>query len=536
MEEGGVEFLNYLLAKAVPHDSRSLDVSNIREWSFRDIMRMPKDQQKEWKTACQQELDSLRARDVYDIVDPPKGRKIIKNRWVFDVKTDSRKKARLVAKGFSQVEGIDFSDIFSPVVRFETVRIMLALAALENWHMYGVDVKSAFLYGQLDEELYMEQPEGFKIKGQEHKVLRLKRAIYGLRQAALQWWRALDKSMAKLGFKRLLSDSGIFVLQNKYRQPEVIVIIYVDDALFMGLDKSLVSKARDQFMKVWECRDLGELKEYLHMNIEKRNGIISIDQCAYLQKVLNRFNMHNAKIAQTPLPMGYIPTPNTEPVDEQLRQRFQQVIGSLLYIMLGTRPDIAFAVTKLSQQAANPSKDHLAKALYICRYLVGTQKYTLEYNGREQQGIIAFADSDWGSDPHSRRSTTSYLVKMAGGVVCWNSRAQRTIALSSTEAEYMSLSDASRQLVWIDNLLEEIGIDIRPIPLCGDNQGSIFIASNPVQERRTKHIDIRYHFIRQVIANGDVALYFVDGEHNPSDMLTKNLGHIKFLWRTRRCF
>jgi hypothetical protein len=195
---------------------------------------MNKAQQKEWKAACQQELNSLRARDVYDLVNPPSGRKIIKNRWVFDVKTDGRKKARLVAKGFSQVEGIDFNDIFSPVVRYETVRLILALSALENWHMSSVDVKTAFLYGELDEELYMEQPEGFKIPGKEHLVLRLKRAIYGLRQAALQWWKALDKSMAKLGFKRLLSDSGIFVYKDKNGAPKVIVIVYVDDAIFLG--------------------------------------------------------------------------------------------------------------------------------------------------------------------------------------------------------------------------------------------------------------------------------------------------------------
>ena len=398
---------------------------------------------------------------------------------------------------------------------------MLALAALEDWHMLGVDVKTAFLYGELDEELYMEQPEGFKIKGQKRKVLRLKRAIYGLKQAALQWWRALDKSMHKLGFKRLLSDLGLFVMKNKRGEPEVIVIVYVDDAVFMGPNKSIVSKARDRFMQVWECRDLGELKEYLRMNIVKRNGIISIDQCAYLHKVLKHFNMINAKATQTPLPMGYMPTPNSEPVDEELRHRFQQVIGSLLYIMLGTHPDIAFTVTKLSQHAANPSKEHLQKALYICRYLAGTAHYKLVYNGPKAQGIIAYADSDWASDSSSRRSTTSYIVKLASRVVCWNTRAQRTIALSSTEAEYMSLSDACRQLVWINVLMKELGIDLRPIPLCGDNQGAIFIASNPVQERRSKHINIHFHYIRQVLGNKEVVLYFIEGSNNPADMLTK---------------
>ena len=167
-----------------------------------------------------------------------KGRKLIKNHWVFDRKTDGRKKAHLVAKGFSQIEGIDFNEVFSPVVHFETVRLMLALSALENWYITGLDVKSAFLYGELDEELYMEQPEGFKMRGQETKVLRLRRAIYGLKQAALAWWKALDKSMAALDCKRLQSDSGLFV--HKSKSSTVVVIVYVDDALFMGNDNVLV--------------------------------------------------------------------------------------------------------------------------------------------------------------------------------------------------------------------------------------------------------------------------------------------------------
>jgi Reverse transcriptase (RNA-dependent DNA polymerase) len=148
---------------------------------------MPSDAQKEWKAACHEELESLRRRKVFELVDPPKDRKIIRNRWVFDLKFNGRKKARLVAKGFSQIEGVDYDEIFSPVVRFETVQIMIALAALKKWHIQGLDVKTAFLYGELDEELYMEQPEGFKVKGQEGKVMRLKRAIYGLKQAALAW-------------------------------------------------------------------------------------------------------------------------------------------------------------------------------------------------------------------------------------------------------------------------------------------------------------------------------------------------------------
>ena len=525
-KEGGVKYLDQLLAKAVPPtDLESPDTANIREWTFRDILKMPNTTQKEWKQACREELESLRRRKVFELVDPPKGRKVIRNRWVFDLKTDGRKKARLVAKGFSQVEGVDYDEIFSPVVRFETVRMMVALAALKNWHITGLDVKTAFLYGELDEELYMEQPEGFKIKGQERKVMRLKRAIYGLKQAALAWWKALDKSMDALGLTRLQSDSGLFVNKAK----TIVAIVYVDDVLFLGADKPKLLRLKEQFMKAWECRDLGDAQEFLRMRIKRKDGKIYLDQTAYLQKVLQRFELQNAKSVPTPLPEGYNPSPNTSQANPALRSKFQQVIGSLLYIMLGTRPDIAFAVTKLSQHAANPSEDHLNRALYICRYLLGSADYSLVFDGPSNGGLMAYADSDWASDPTTRKSTTGYMIKLAGAIFSWNSRAQKTVALSSTEAEYMSLSDTSRQLIWVKSLMSELGIELAPIPLFGDNQGSIFLASNPVQEKRIKHIDLRYHFIRDVIKTKQVELFFVEGTQNTADLFTKNLGRIKFL-------
>ena len=524
--EGGVKYLNLLLAKAVPAiDSESPDTANIREWTFKDILKMPTTTQKEWKQACREELESLRRRNVFELVDPPAGRKVIKNRWVFDLKTDGRKKARLVAKGFSQIEGIDYDEIFSPVVRFETVRMMIVLAALKNWHITGLDVKTAFLYGELEEELYMDQPEGFKLKGQERKVMRLKRAIYGLKQAALAWWKALDKSLAALGLTRLLSDSGLFVNKEK----TIIAIVYVDDVLFLGADKTKLLRLKEQFMKAWECRDLGDAQEFLRMRIQRKGGKIYLDQTAYLQKVLQRFNIQNMKAVPTPLPEGYQPSPNTSTADPALRSKYQQVIGSLLYIMLGTRPDIAFAVTKLSQHAANPTEDHLNRAFYICRYLLGTADYAMVYDGPSNSGIMAYADSNWASNPNNRKSTTGYMIKLAGAIFSWNSRAQKTVALSSTEAEYMSLSDTSKQLIWVKSLMSELGIQLSPIPLFGDNQGSIFLSSNAVQEKRIKHIDLRYHFIREAITSKQVELFFIEGANNPADLFTKNLGSIKFL-------
>jgi len=241
--------------------------------------------------------------------------------------------------------------------------------------------------------------------------------------------------------------------------------------------------------------------------------------------------MQNAKPAATPLPAGYMPEASAQgaAIDPELRSCYQTVIGSLLYLTLGTRPDIAFAVTKMAQFAASPNKEHLAKALYICRYLIGTKNYNITYDGSSGYGLIACTDSDWASDPSNRRSQTGFFLKLAGGAISWTSRAQKTIALSSTEAEYMALSDCSRQVVWMHTLLGELGYNLRSIPICGDNQGSIFIASNPVTEKRSKHIDIRFHYIREVVERKLAEVFFIPGEENPADLLTKNLGLTKFL-------
>ena len=375
----------------------------------------------------------------------------------------------------------------------------------------------------------MEQPEGFRVHGREHAVFKLLKALYGLKQAGLAWWRTLRESMIELGFENLTSDAGLYIFKDE--RGYVIAVIYVDDAIFCGPNKSLVQELKAKFMQRWEVRDLGDVTEFLRMRIVKIGRTINIDQCDYLKTVLQRCGMQNAKSAATPLPAGYMPeaAPQDAIIDPELRSRYQTVIGSLLYLTLGTRPDIAFAVTKLAQYAARPTQEHLNKALYICRYLVGTANYCITYSGESGQGLMACTDSDWASDHSDRKSQSGYFLKLAGGAISWTSRAQKTIALSSTEAEYMALSDCSRQVVWMHTLLGELGYHLHPIPICGDNQGSIFIASNPVTEKRSKHIDIRYHYIREVIERKLAEVFFIDGDKNPADLLTKNLGSVKFL-------
>src|SRR5258708_8493802 len=461
-------------------------------------------------------------------MDLPPNRRPIRCRWVYDVKTDGRKQGCLVAKGFSQIPGIDFEETFSPVAHFETVRLLLALSVLEDWEIKVLDVKTAFLYGNLDEELYMEQPEGFITKGQENKVYKLKKSLYGLKQVSLAWNKQANKSLKQLGFQRCLYDTGVYILTRN--DSILVIILYVDDVLFLGNNKTLLLEKKNAFMKIWECRDLGQISEYLRMKIirDRKQKKLIIDQIDYAKKIVEHFGQQNAKPTHTPLPVGYIPKANEGQCKPEQRSYYQSIIGSLLYLTLGTRPDIVHAVIMMSQFMVKPSEDHIQKSLHIIKYLNTHSDGRIIYDGLKGEGFIAYADADWASDPINRKSVTGYIIKLAGGAVSWVSRKQKTVALSSTEAEYMCISDTTRQIVWIESLFKELNMDISRIALCGDNQGAIFLASNPAQEHRSKHIDIRYHYIRECVEEKKVILHYVPTTEQIADIMTKCLSHEKF--------
>ena len=268
------------------------------------------------------------------------------------------------------------------------------------------------------------------------------------------------------------------------------------------------------------------------MRIQRNGSKILIDQCAYLENVLEIFGMTNARSATTPLPQGYYPLSYNGQVNSDLQSHFQQVIGSLLYIILDTWPDIAYAVIALSRHATKPSQEHLDKALYICQYLLRSHFYSLVFDGVSQAGLIAFTDSDWASDPNICHSQTDWFIKLANCISSWKLQQQQQITYSSREAEYVALSDCSKQVVWLWSLLEELEYQLNPIPICGDNQDSIFMASNPVTEKCDKHVNIKWHGVWEFVHEKLVELYFVEGSNNSADMFTKNLGHVKVdqLW------
>src|SRR5882762_9274941 len=484
----------------------------------------------EWHSACQYELDMMSAMGTWDLVDLPPDRKVVRNKWVFKHKADGRYRARLVAKGFTQTHGVDYDETFSPVTRFESLHLLLALAALEDWEIHSMDVKSAFLNGDLDEEIYMAQPEGFSLPGQESKVCRLRKAIYGLKQASRQWNKKFHGVLLDQGFTRTYSDSGVYVYcqQGGDSLPShiPIVILYVDDVTILVSSLSTVISLKSTLSSSFDMTNLGETHSYLGLQITRDHSkcFLDIDQNSYLLDVLSRFGFSDCNPTRTPLPSSLHLVANSDTASPSFRMQYQQLIGSLLYAMIVSRPDISYAVSRLAQYSANPSPSHLNAAQHVLKYLKGTSSMRLRYDGSSNSGLYGFSDSDWAECRDDRKSIGAYCFFLADGAISWSSRKQHVVSLSSTEAEYIALSQASTQAAWYQSLLSEIGFPLSvPITLHGDNKGSVDIANNPIMGRGTKHINTRFHYIRQCIEEKQIILSRLPSSDIVADTLTKPL-------------
>lgn len=509
-----------------------LTICNDEPQTFEEAISRP--DSKKWEQAAQKEYDSILKNKTWNLVDLPPGRKAIGCKWVFKIKYNAagdieRYKARLVAKGYSQTQGIDFNETFAPVAKFTSIRILLALAAKHDLEMHQMDVNTAFLNGDLKEEIYMQQPEGFIQAGQEDKVCKLQRSIYGLKQAGRSWYDKIDASLSDMGLTRAHADNCVY-----YRNKNgtiIIVAIYVDDLLILANNMTALHNLKAEISQRFDMKDLGEVHFCLGIQVfrNRHERSIRISQAKYVENILKRFNMLESKPIGTPLDANYKLTKEMSPVSEKEAEEmrsvpYQSAIGSLMYAMLGTRPDIAYAVGAVSQYCSNPGRGHWTAVKRIFRYLKGTRNYALEYKGSGH--LVGYSDADWAGNVDDRRSTTGYTFLIAGGAVSWSSKKQPTVALSTTEAEYMALSHATKEAVWIQRFLAEIGFGLAhqtSTIIHTDNQGAIALAKNSVHHARTKHIDIKHHFIREKVETGEVKLVFCRTEDMVADVLTKGL-------------
>ena len=489
-----------------------------------------------WQQAMDKEYQSLMKCNTWDLTPLPKGRKAIGNKWVFKLKFKSsgeveRFKARMCAQGFGQVEGIDYDETFAPVAKFTSIRTVLAIAAEMDLDLTQMDVDTAFLYGVLEDEIYMVQPEGFIKPGSEHLVCKLKRGLYGLKQSPRIWNWTLDTFLREQGLIPCNSDPCIYVCWEDDKL--LIVAVYVDDLIIASNDQQLKDVFVEHLKAKFSMKDLGELHWCLGMRVlrDRDNRMITLDQEKYIGDILRRFGMEESKPQATPAETGLKLTKRADGEALTDVKQYMSAVGSLMYAMIGTRPDIAWIVSQLSQHLSNPTQQHWNAVKRVMRYLKGTAALGLCFRGSSSQiSLVGYSDADWAGDLDSRRSTTGYVFQLSGAAVSWSSKRQKTVALSSTEAEYMALAAATQEALWLRVLLKEMGFEQTDATVIKeDNQSCIALAKNPNKHQRTKHIDIRYHFVReQVVERSSVKIEYCSTDLMVADIATKALCRVLF--------
>jgi len=483
---------------------------------------------KQWEKAIQDEVSSLIKNHTWDLVPRPQNRQIVSNKFAFKYKKDERAqivrmKARLVARGFSQIYGIDYLDTYAPVVKLASIRILLAIAAIYGLEIHQMDVVTAFLAGELEEEIYMEQPEGFKVGSEEEDlVCRLRKSIYGLKQAPRIWNQKIRHFLKSIGFDQTFSDPCVYI--NK--MTGIIIAMWVDDIIIFGKDMTSVNDLKAQLNDEYEMKDLGELKYFLGIQVhrDKERKIIHIGQPGYIRTILNRYGMQDSKPANTPLSSSTRLTKATATETLVDQREYQSMVGSLMYAMLATRPDLAQTIQQISQFSQTPTRTHEKAAKHALRYLNGTTDEGITYNGNLGMKLEFWSDANWGGE-EGRESVSGFVATIAGGSVTYSSKKQGSVALSSTESEYMALLHALKELIWLHRFLKEIGYDTdKQNTIFCDNQSAIALAHNPEHHARTKHIDIQYHFVRNCVEDGRMQLEYCPTEDMVADGLTKALG------------
>ena len=481
-----------------------------------------------WQVAMQDEFNSLVAMDTFDLVQRPPDR-VIGGRWVYAMKSDKSNqkvfKARYVAKGFSQSAGINYDETFSPTCRLTSIRILCQLAAADGLAIHQMDVKSAYLNAPVDKEIYLEQPKGFikYDKSGNKLVMKLKKSIYGLKQSGRLWNTLLHDFLISENFAQSSSDHCVYT---KVRDGnKIILIVWVDDILVACATENDAKEVKASLAKRFKMKDFGTISDFLGMEFNLDSNNVKIHQSKYVTKILGRFGMENCNPRSLPCDLATAKMDfNTESPILEDPKVFREIVGSLIYLMTCTRPDICYVVSVLSQYMAKPTMAHLNLAKNVLKYLKGTKNEGLIYVACESLGIIGYTDADWatGSD---RRSISGYCFKMndKSSLISWKSKKQPIVSLSSCESEYIAMAYSIQESSFLQQITYDMKIfqNLEPVHLFVDNIGAIELGKNPVFHQRTKHIDTRYHYIRSKIGEGMVNLDYVESKKNMADVFTK---------------
>ena len=470
---------------------------------------------------------------TWKIVKQPLDQSVVSCKWVFLVKygTDGRPerfKARLVARGFSQQFGVDYEQTFTPVIRFESLRALFAIAAREKMSIHMMDAQNAYLNSDLDKEVYMEVPEGVENAEGSGSVCLLLKSLYGLKQSANLWNKRITSTVRSFGFEPITAEPSIFIDKRG-----VIIALYVDDLLIFVKNESDVERVKRLVKNKHIMKNMGEVSKVLDIHVTRPNdGFVRIDQNHYIQQILMEFGMENAKPASTPMSSSIkLDDETSEILSRNDHELYRRIIGKSMFAAVAVRIDIAFAVNRLSQYLSEPRKVHLQAAKHVLRYLKGSPNLGILYKSTPVSDLVGYADAAY-ANARQFKSTTGFCYMINGAPVSWTSKRQSITAQSTTESEYIALSEAGKQAVWLRHLLYALRkshvYTKKSTLIYADNQGSIDLSANPVFHSRTKHIQVRYHAIREYIENGEIRVQFLPTDRMLADGLTKGLDHVKF--------
>lgn len=484
-----------------------------------------------WKKAADEEYESLLENETWTLKPLPPGRTAIKCKWIFKIKSgqgtaEGRFKARLVAKGFTQRKEIDYKETFAPVAKHTSLRVLLAIASSRDLEMIQLDIKTAFLYGTVQEELYMEQPEGYINPQRPNDVCHLNKCIYGLKQAPRVWNLKFHDFFVKFGLTQSKADPCVYIRKNE--EELTLVIIYVDDGIAFSNKKNVLVDITNFLSTEFKIRTM-EVDRFLGLDIvrKREEKKIHVNQCHLIEKLLKRFGLEECKPRLVPAdPCSRLSIQMCPKADsgEHLANPYREAVGGLMYLMVLSRPDIAFAVGEVSKFCKNPGPAHWNAVKRIYAYLSATRHHGICFDGRVETGLRGYSDADFAGDPDKKKSTTGYIFTFNGSPVSWASRRQKVTALSSTESELIATCETTKEAIWLKRLVSELGLtNPCPVTIHCDNQSTIKILNNPEQHQKTKHIDVKFYYAREKLEKGEINITYLRTEDQLADMFTKPL-------------
>ncbi|CAI7868763.1 unnamed protein product, partial [Closterium sp. NIES-54] len=485
----------------------------------------------QWQSAMDAEMASWKSTGTYVDEVPPPGANIVSGMWIFRVKRPLGSppvfKARYVARGFSQRQGVDYFQTFSPTPKMTTLRVLLHVAAQRDYELHSLDFSTAFLQGILHEETWLRRPPGFTGSFPPGTQWSLRRPLYGLRQAPREWHDTLRNTLAALGFAPSTADPSLF-LRTDTSLPPFYILVYVDDLVFATVDTVVLAHMKSELQKRHTCTDLGELRSYLGLQItrERAQRTITLTQSHMVQQVLQRFDFTYSSPQATPLSTRH--SLSALPADESVEPSgpYPELVGCLMYLMICTRPDLAYPLSILARYVA-PGRhrpEHMAAAKRVLRYLCSTSGLGLVLGGRCPVVLTSHADASWADDQATQRSSQGYTFSLGSGSVSWRSTRSCSVLDSSCEAEIYAGAMAAQELRWLTYLLTDLGEPPRSPPvLYVDNKAMLALCREHRLEHRTKHIALRYFLARELQQRGQLRLAYVASEANTADIFTKAL-------------